>query len=116
VQLVKFVSDELLELMGKEAVPLNEAKSGPTVILMAGLQGVGKTTACGKLALFLKKQGKSVMMIGTDIYRPAAIDQLKTLGEQVRPHMSSDDTADFEHAPQSEVVHLGGQCMTTSRV
>jgi signal recognition particle subunit SRP54 len=44
---------------------------------------VGKTTACGKLALFLKKQNKSVMMIGTDIYRPAAIDQLKQLGEQV---------------------------------
>jgi KaiC/GvpD/RAD55 family RecA-like ATPase len=50
---------------------------------MAGLQGVGKTTACGKLALFLKKQGKSVMMVATDIYRPAAIEQLKQLGQRV---------------------------------
>jgi len=53
------------------------------VILMAGLQGVGKTTACGKLALFLKKTGKSVMMVATDVYRPAAIDQLKILGKQI---------------------------------
>jgi signal recognition particle subunit SRP54 len=55
----------------------------PTVILMAGLQGVGKTTACGKLALALRKQGKSVLMVATDVYRPAAIDQLKTLGTQI---------------------------------
>lgn len=82
-QLVKFVSDELLELMGTEMAPLEVAPRGPTVILMAGLQGVGKTTACGKLALFLKKQNKSVMMIATDTYRPAAIDQLKQLGDRV---------------------------------
>eukprot|EP00976_Prorocentrum_cordatum_P082928 1185035-Prorocentrum_minimum.AAC.8 len=82
-QLVKFVSDELLELMGKEISPLEMAPRGPTVILMAGLQGVGKTTACGKLALYLKKQDKTVMMIATDVYRPAAIDQLVQLGERV---------------------------------
>jgi len=82
-QLVKFVNDELLELMGAQMVPLEQAAQGPTVILMAGLQGVGKTTACGKLALFLKKQGKSVMMVATDIYRPAAIEQLKQLGQRV---------------------------------
>eukprot|EP00959_Pyramimonas_sp_CCMP1952_P427460 8952474-Pyramimonas_sp.AAC.1 len=69
--------------MGKEISPLEMAPRGPTVILMAGLQGVGKTTACGKLALYLKKQDKTVMMIATDVYRPAAIDQLVQLGERV---------------------------------
>ena len=53
------------------------------MILMAGLQGVGKTTACGKLSLFLKKQNKTALLVATDVYRPAAIDQLKKLGEQI---------------------------------
>ena len=59
------------------------------VILMAGLQGVGKTTACGKLALALQKRNKRVLMVATDVYRPAAIDQLVKLGEriQVPPHL-----------------------------
>ncbi|KAL2652156.1 hypothetical protein R1flu_020284 [Riccia fluitans] len=82
-QLVKVVNDELVSLMGGSMAGIEFAKSGPTVILMAGLQGVGKTTACGKLALYFKKKGKSVMMVATDIYRPAAIDQLLTLGQQV---------------------------------
>ncbi|KAG0554029.1 hypothetical protein M758_12G061100 [Ceratodon purpureus] len=82
-QLVKVVNDELVALMGGEMVGIEFAKTGPTVILMAGLQGVGKTTACGKLALFCKKKGKSCMMVATDVYRPAAIDQLVTLGKQV---------------------------------
>ncbi len=55
----------------------------PQIILMAGLQGVGKTTACGKLALFLKKQKKRVLMVATDVYRPAAIEQLVKLGERI---------------------------------
>ncbi|CAM6082113.1 unnamed protein product [Calypogeia fissa] len=82
-QLVKVVNDELVSLMGGAMAGIEYAKSGPTVILMVGLQGVGKTTACGKLALYLKKKGRSCMMVATDIYRPAAIDQLVTLGEQV---------------------------------
>ncbi|KAL3699669.1 hypothetical protein R1sor_017691 [Riccia sorocarpa] len=82
-QLVKVVNDELVSLMGGSRAEIEFAKGGPTVILMAGLQGVGKTTACGKLALYFKKKGKSVMMVATDIYRPAAIDQLLTLGRQV---------------------------------
>eukprot|EP00898_Chlorokybus_atmophyticus_P003960 jgi/Chlat1/4565/Chrsp29S04597 len=83
-QLVKVVYDELASLMGGEQRGLEFSKKGPTVILMAGLQGVGKTTACGKLALYLQqKQGKSVAMVAADVYRPAAIDQLVTLGKQV---------------------------------
>ncbi|KAF6169200.1 hypothetical protein GIB67_013630, partial [Kingdonia uniflora] len=82
-QLVKIVRDELVKLMGGEVSELVFAKSGPTVILLAGLQGVGKTTVCAKLAFSLKKQGKSCMMVAADVYRPAAIDQLVILGEQV---------------------------------
>ncbi|RVX12025.1 Signal recognition particle 54 kDa protein, chloroplastic [Vitis vinifera] len=82
-QLVKIVHDELVKLMGGEVSELVFAKSGPTVILLAGLQGVGKTTVCAKLAFYLKKQGKSCMLVAGDVYRPAAIDQLVILGEQV---------------------------------
>ncbi|CAA3011310.1 signal recognition particle 54 kDa, chloroplastic [Olea europaea subsp. europaea] len=82
-QLVKIVNDELVKLMGGEVSELVFAKSGPTVILLAGLQGVGKTTVGAKLALYLKKQGKNCMLIAGDVYRPAAIDQLVILGEQV---------------------------------
>ncbi|KAA0025252.1 hypothetical protein IC582_018771 [Cucumis melo] len=83
-QLVKIVHDELVKLMGGEVSELVFSKSGPTVILLAGLQGVGKTTVCAKLANYLKKQGKSCMLVAGDVYRPAAIDQLVILGEQVR--------------------------------
>ncbi|CAN0847264.1 Signal recognition particle 54 kDa protein, chloroplastic, partial [Linum grandiflorum] len=82
-QLVKIVRDELVKLMGGEVSELVFAKSSPTVILLAGLQGVGKTTVCAKLANYLKKQGKSCMLVAGDVYRPAAIDQLVILGEQV---------------------------------
>ena len=82
-QLVKVVADELTNLMGGKQAPLATAKSGPVVILMAGLQGVGKTTACGKLATYLRRRQQKVLLVGTDVYRPAAIDQLQTLGKQV---------------------------------
>ncbi|GER43419.1 signal recognition particle protein [Striga asiatica] len=82
-QLVKIVHDELVKLMGGEVSELVYAKSNPTVILLAGLQGVGKTTVSAKLALYLKKQGKSCMLVAGDVYRPAAIDQLVILGDQV---------------------------------
>jgi signal recognition particle subunit SRP54 len=81
--LVKIVHDELATLMGGEAVEL-DTKGHPAVILMAGLNGAGKTTLSGKLALFLKsKKQKTPLLVACDVYRPAAIDQLKVLGEQI---------------------------------
>jgi signal recognition particle subunit SRP54 len=82
-QFIKIVYDELVKLMGESNVPLAEAETAPTVILMAGLQGTGKTTATAKLALYLRKQKRSCLMVATDVYRPAAIDQLITLGKQI---------------------------------
>ncbi|QCS50161.1 signal recognition particle protein [Picosynechococcus sp. PCC 11901] len=82
-QFIKIVYDELVKIMGESNVPLAEAENKPSVILMAGLQGTGKTTATAKLSLYLRKQNKTALMVATDVYRPAAIDQLKTLGEQI---------------------------------
>ncbi|MBJ7353612.1 MAG: signal recognition particle protein [Thermoleophilaceae bacterium] len=82
-QVVKIVDEELTALMGESSREIVFAQSSPTVILMAGLQGSGKTTNCGKLALMLKGQGKKVGIAACDVYRPAAIDQLKVVGEQV---------------------------------
>ncbi len=81
-QVIKIVNDELIELMGGTNVKLNVAPSSPTVIMMSGLQGAGKTTLCGKLALSLKKQGKKPLLVACDVYRPAAINQLKVVGSQ----------------------------------
>lgn len=80
--LVKIVHEELTELMGGEKVDMN-VKGDPAIILIAGLQGSGKTTFTGKLANYLKKQGRNVLLVACDVYRPAAINQLKVLGEQV---------------------------------
>jgi len=79
--LVKIVNDELTELMGGKQAELN-LKSNPTIILMAGLQGSGKTTFSAKLALYLKTQGKKPLLVAADVYRPAAIEQLTILGGQ----------------------------------
>jgi len=80
--LVKITNEELTKLMGGTKADIN-VKGDPAIVLIAGLQGSGKTTFSGKLASFLKKQGKSVLLTACDIYRPAAIDQLKVLGEQI---------------------------------
>ncbi|MFT5641226.1 MAG: signal recognition particle subunit SRP54 [Cyclobacteriaceae bacterium] len=80
--LTKIVSEELTKLMGETNVPLNNA-GAPNVILISGLQGSGKTTFCGKLAHKFKKEGRTVLLAACDVYRPAAIDQLKVLGEQI---------------------------------
>ena len=82
-QVVKIVLEELTALMGQGAVPLTFSSQPPTVILMCGLQGSGKTTTTGKLARLLAKQGKKPALVACDVYRPAAVEQLQTLGEQV---------------------------------
>ena len=82
-QVVKIVNEELVALMGSGDSRLAFSGHPPTVILMAGLQGSGKTTACAKLAKLLKKDGKRPVLIAADVYRPAAIDQLQTLGERI---------------------------------
>ncbi len=93
-QMIKIVNDELVRLLGGDEIaddqqaglaeqPILFVSPGPTVIMMAGLQGSGKTTTCGKLAAILKKQGKSVMLCAADLQRPAAVRQLEVLREQV---------------------------------
>jgi signal recognition particle subunit SRP54 len=82
-QVIKIVNEELTNLMGKTQSKLEYSSKPPTVIMMAGLQGAGKTTTCGKLGSLLKKQGKRPLLVACDIYRPAAIQQLKVVGEKV---------------------------------
>ena len=82
-QVIKIVNEELIELMGPSNAKLTFAPNPPTVIMMCGLQGAGKTTLCGKLALLLKKGGKKPLLVGCDVYRPAAIEQLKVVGKNV---------------------------------
>jgi signal recognition particle subunit SRP54 len=86
-QVVKIVNEELAALMGGTGSELAMASSGPTVILMAGLQGSGKTTACAKLAQFFGKQGKDVALAACDVYRPAAVEQLVTMGGRAGAHV-----------------------------
>lgn len=81
--MIKLIHDELVSLMGSSKSDLIRAQQAPTVIMVAGLQGSGKTTFCGKLANSLKKQGRLPLLVACDIYRPAAVDQLKTLGQSI---------------------------------
>ena len=92
-QVIKIVNDELVALMGSGNAKLEVSPKPPTVIMMCGLQGAGKTTLCGKLALLLKKQGKKPLLVACDIYRPAAIEQLKIVGQRA-------DTEVFEKGTQ----------------
>ncbi|MEM1370218.1 MAG: signal recognition particle protein [Cyanobacteria bacterium P01_H01_bin.15] len=101
-QFVKFVYDELVVMMGESNAPLAHVQDPPTVILMAGLQGTGKTTATAKLALYLRKQDRNALMVATDVYRPAAIDQLKTLGAQI-------DVPVFELGADADPVEIARQ-------
>ena len=82
-QMVKVVHEELVVLLGTEISPLELATNPPTIIMLVGLQGCGKTTLAGKLANHFKSQGRPPLMVAGDIYRPAAIDQLQTLGESI---------------------------------
>lgn len=82
-QVIKIVNEELVKLMGSTHAKIQFADTPPTIILMCGLQGAGKTTMCGKLGLLLKKQGKKPLLVAGDIYRPAAIKQLQVVGAKV---------------------------------
>ncbi|MBX0327661.1 signal recognition particle protein, partial [Oscillochloris sp. ZM17-4] len=82
-QVVKIVHQELINLLGTDNVPLQESRPGPTVIMLVGLQGTGKTTLAAKLALNLRKKGRRVLLAACDVYRPAAITQLQSLGKQL---------------------------------
>jgi signal recognition particle subunit SRP54 len=82
-QFAKIIHDELTSILGKEQAPLIFAKKPPTVILLAGLQGSGKTTTAVKLANLLKKDGKKPFLVAADVYRPAAVEQLQILGKQI---------------------------------
>lgn len=95
-QVIKIVNEELINLMGPANAKLTVAPNPPTVIMMCGLQGAGKTTLCGKLALLLKKGGKKPLLVGCDVYRPAAIEQLKVVGKNVGVEV-------FEKGTQSPV-------------
>lgn len=93
-QVIKIVNDELIELMGSANSKLIVAPKPPTVIMMCGLQGAGKTTLCGKLAVLLKKGGKKPLLVAGDIYRPAAITQLKVVGKNAGVEVFEKGTQD----------------------
>ena len=82
-QIVKIVNEELIKLMGGETPKINISPKPPTVIMMVGLQGAGKTTHSAKIAAYYKKKGKNPLLVACDVYRPAAVDQLKIVGESV---------------------------------
>src|SRR6185369_9388930 len=90
---VKLCHDELVELMGPVDTSIKFAKKGPTGIMLVGLQGSGKTTTIGKLARFLEKQHKRPLLVAADVYRPAAIDQLKIIGGQLNIPVFADPAA-----------------------
>lgn len=107
-QFIEIVYNELVTVMGGENEPLAQAEPAPTIILMAGLQGTGKTTATAKLALHLRKENRSTLLVATDVYRPAAIDQLITLGKQI-------DVPVFELGKDANPVEIARQGVEKAR-
>lgn len=101
--LTKIVAEELTVLMGQESIPVN-LDGHPNTILIAGLQGSGKTTFSGKLAKYIKKKGHSVLLVACDVYRPAAIDQLKVLGTQI-------DVEVFAEVENKDVISIAKNAM-----
>jgi len=108
-QIIKIVHDELISTLGGETMQITYAAKPPTVILMAGLQGAGKTTNSGKLALWFKSQGRNPMMVGADLQRPAAVEQLRTLGAQIDVPVFSEpsDPVQVARAAMEEAKNLG---------
>jgi signal recognition particle subunit SRP54 len=107
-QVVKIVNEELTELMGGSGRELAYSSSGPTVILMAGLQGSGKTTACAKLAQLLAKDGKDVALAACDVYRPAAVEQLVTVGDRAGAHV-------YERGTDADPVEIAAWALDRAR-
>jgi signal recognition particle subunit SRP54 len=107
-QVVKIVNEELAELMGGTGSELAMATSGPTVILMSGLQGSGKTTACAKLAQYFRKQNKDVALAACDVYRPAAVEQLVTMGGRAGAHV-------YEQGTDADPVEIASWALDRAR-
>jgi signal recognition particle subunit SRP54 len=103
--IVKIVHDELVEIMGKKMSELTFSSQSPTIILVAGLQGSGKTTFCGKLAKSLKKKGKQPLLVACDIYRPAAILQLQQLAGEVKVPVFTEDTKNAVEIAKNAIVY-----------
>ncbi len=108
-QVVKIVHEELIETLGGETMKITFASKPPTVVLMAGLQGAGKTTATAKLARWFKQQGRNPLLVGADLQRPAAVDQLRTLAGQIDVPVFSEPTDPVEVAEKgvAEASRLG---------
>lgn len=103
-QVVKIVKDELVELLGGTESQINFSSNPPTIIMLVGLQGSGKTTTAGKLANLLRKQGKSPLLVACDVYRPAAIKQLQVVGSQLGiPVYANENSKDVVHIAKQAV-------------
>ena len=108
-QVIKIVRDELTELMSSNNQKLVISSSPPTIIMMCGLQGAGKTTMCAKLGAHLKKSGKKPLLVGCDIYRPAAIDQLKVVGKQANCEVFERGTQNPVKTAKQAIEHAKSQ-------
>ncbi len=106
-QVIKIVKDELVELLGGVESKINFSSNPPTVIMLVGLQGSGKTTTAGKLANLLRKQGKKPLLVACDVYRPAAIKQLQVVGGQLNIPVFANETS-------KDVVHIAKQAMNVA--
>ena len=104
-QVVKIVRDEMTELLGGVSSKINFTPNPPTIIMLVGLQGSGKTTTCGKLANLLRKQGKKPLLVACDVYRPAAIKQLQVVGGQLNIPV-------FANEGSKDVVHIAKQAIS----
>lgn len=106
-QVVKIVKDELIELLGGTESKINFTPNPPTIIMLVGLQGSGKTTTAGKLANILRKQGKKPLLVACDVYRPAAIKQLQVVGAQLNIPV-------FANENSKDVVHIAKQALNVA--
>jgi signal recognition particle subunit SRP54 len=108
-QVIKAVHDELIRILGGETLKITYASRPPTVVLLAGLQGSGKTTNAAKLASWFKQQGRNPLLVGADLQRPAAVEQLRTLGRQIDVPVFSDpsDPVGAARAGMEEAKRLG---------